>query len=65
MYPSQLAGVLKTKTAEGMVPNYWQPNSISYDRTEPIIGSKILLEMYTRHQDLWLVELLYPDCADW
>ena len=38
---SQLAAVIKTKTAEGMVPNFWQPRTISYDRTEPIIGAKV------------------------
>ena len=41
---SQLAAVIKTKTAEGMVPNFWQPRSISYDRTEPIIGAKVRRE---------------------
>ena len=23
------------------VPNFWQPQQISYDRTEPMIGSKV------------------------
>lgn len=62
---SQLAAVIKTKTAEGMVPNFWQPQSISYDRTEPVIGAKVLAEMFHRHGDRWIVELLYPDCFDW
>eukprot|EP00658_Telonema_sp_P-2_P034540 TRINITY_DN25205_c0_g1_i2.p1 TRINITY_DN25205_c0_g1~~TRINITY_DN25205_c0_g1_i2.p1 ORF type:complete len:721 (+),score=172.82 TRINITY_DN25205_c0_g1_i2:163-2325(+) len=62
---SQLAAVIKTKTAEGMVPNYWQPQGISYDRTEPIIGSKVLSAMYAKYGDKWIVELLFGDLFDW
>ena len=35
---SQLISVIKTKTAHGMVPNFFQPQQISYDRTEPPSG---------------------------
>eukprot|EP00656_Telonema_subtile_P004654 TRINITY_DN12117_c0_g1_i3.p1 TRINITY_DN12117_c0_g1~~TRINITY_DN12117_c0_g1_i3.p1 ORF type:complete len:517 (-),score=119.06 TRINITY_DN12117_c0_g1_i3:216-1766(-) len=62
---SQLAAVIKTKTAEGMVPNYWQPQGISYDRTEPIVGSKVLLSMFNKYQEKWIVELLFGDLFDW
>ena len=62
---SQLTAVIKTKTAHGMVPNFWQPNSISYDRTEPPIGSKVLHETFKRWQEPWFVELLFDDCYDW
>jgi len=62
---SQLVGVVKTKTAEGMVPNFWQPQQISYDRTEPAVAAKILHEMFSKYSDKWIVKLLYFDCADW
>eukprot|EP00729_Bicosta_minor_P013321 gene13321-31113_t len=62
---SQLAAVIKTKTAEGMVPNFWQPQSISYDRTEPMIGSKVLHAMFHKYKEPWIVELLYGDLYDW
>eukprot|EP01043_Picozoa_sp_COSAG02_P040906 COSAG02_NODE_3347_length_6896_cov_2.201854_1_plen_600_part_10 len=62
---SQLTAVIKTKTAHGMVPNFWQPNSISYDRTEPPIGSKVLHETFKRWKEPWIVELLFDDCYDW
>lgn len=62
---SQLTAVIKTKTAHGMVPNFWQPNSISYDRTEPPIGSKVLFETFKRWGEEWFVELLFDDCYDW
>lgn len=48
-----------------MVPNFWQPSTISYDRTEPIVGAKVLLEMFKRHKDMWIVELLFGDLYDW
>lgn len=57
--------MVKTKTAEGMVPNFWQPGGISYDRTEPIVASKVLLEMFKKHKDAWIVELLFGDLYDW
>ena len=62
---SQLVAVIKTKTANGMVPNFWQPQQISYDRTEPPIGAKVLHEMYGRWGDSWIVELLFDDLDDW
>ena len=62
---SQLAAVIKTKTAEGMVPNFWQPGSISYDRTEPIVGAKVLSEIFHKFNERWIVDLLYPDLFDW
>lgn len=62
---SQLVAVIKTKTANGMVPNFWQPQGISYDRTEPPIGAKVLHEIFTRWQEPWIVELLFEDCYDW
>jgi putative isomerase len=42
-----------------------QPNGISYDRTEPPIGSKVLHETFKRWQEPWIVELLFDDCYDW
>lgn len=62
---SQLIAVIKTKTSKGMVPNFWQPQSISYDRTEPIIGAKVLHETFRRWNETWIVELLFDDCYDW
>jgi hypothetical protein len=36
-----------------------QPQQISYDRTEPIVGAKILSEVYAKYGDKWVVDLLY------
>lgn len=67
---STLATVLHTQTAQGLIPNFWQAsqNGVSYDRTEEPLGAKVLLEMFRRHQDRWVVDLLYPalyDSLDW
>ena len=48
-----------------MVPNFWQPQGISYDRTEPPIAGKVLHEIFARWQEPWIVELLFEDCYDW
>eukprot|EP01051_Picozoa_sp_SAG22_P001183 SAG22_NODE_44_length_24912_cov_33.648894_14_plen_736_part_00 len=63
---STLATVLHTKTAQGLIPNFWQAsqNGVSYDRTEEPLFAKVLLEMFRRHKDKWIVELLYPDVFD-
>lgn len=64
---STLATVLHTQTAQGLVPNFWQAsqNGVSYDRTEEPLAAKCLLEMFKRHRDKWIVELLYPVLYDW
>ena len=38
---------------------------ISYDRTEPPIGSKVLHEIFKRWKEDWIVDLLFDDCYDW
>ena len=29
------------------------------------VGAKVLLEMYTKYKDEWIVELLFDDLLDW
>ena len=58
---SNFIQVIRSKTAMGFVPNYSAGGTKSIDRTEPPIGAKVMLEMYTKFQDLWLVELLFDD----
>jgi len=62
---SNMIQVIRSKTAKGFVPNYSAGGSKSLDRTEPPIGAKVLLEMYNKYKDMWLVELLYPDLVAW
>eukprot|EP01079_Euglenida_sp_SAG-EU17-18_P002855 gene2855-3450_t len=57
--------VIKSKTVDGFVPNFAAAQVKSSDRTEPPIGAKVLLEMYTKYKDQWLVKLLFDDLLDW
>jgi putative isomerase len=47
------------------VPNYSAGGTKSIDRTEPPIGAKVMLEMYNKFKDLWIVELLFDDLLAW
>ena len=58
---SSLIQIVKAKTTSGFVPN---ANTVT-DRSEPPIGSKVLLELFKRHGDRWIVELLFDDLLDW
>ena len=56
--------VVKAKTAEGFVPN--TAASVNKARhSQPPVGSKILLEMYRKYKESWIVELLFDDLYDW
>ena len=57
--------VIKSKTENGFIPNGATGGGKSQDRTEPMMGAKVLLEIYKKYGDLWLVELLFDDLLDW
>jgi len=61
---SVLIEVVKAKSAEGYVPNGWAPTRKS-THSQPPVGSRVLLEMYKKYKDLWMVELLFDDLLDW
>ena len=62
---SALIQVIKSKTENGFIPNGATAGGKSQDRTEPMMGAKVLLEMYRKFGDVWLVELLFDDLLDW
>ena len=62
---SNFIQVIRSKTAMGFVPNYSAGGTKSIDRTEPPIGAKVMLEMYNKFKDLWIVELLFDDLLAW
>ena len=47
------------------MPNYSAAGAKSQDRSEEMIGSKVLLEIYKQYGEDWIVELLFDDCLDW
>lgn len=61
---SALIQVVKAKTGEGFVPN--TAASVNKARhSQPPVGSKILLEMFKKYNESWIVELLFDDLYDW
>ena len=62
---SNLIQVIRSKTSQGFVANFASAGQKSLDRTEPMIGAKVVLEIYKKYGDEWVVELLLNDLIDW
>ena len=62
-----LIQLVKSKTADGFIPNWATPQ---HKRTwsQPPIASRVLHEMVMKHKNSntsWVVELLFDDLLDW
>lgn len=62
---SSLIQVIRSKTKNGFIGNYAAGGAKSQDRSEEIIGAKVLLSLYNQYKEEWIVELLYDDLLDW
>jgi len=63
---SNIIEILNERTEKGFVPNLsYGTGQKSLDRSQPPVGSRMLLELYRRFQDRWIVELLYPALLQW
>ena len=62
---SNLFQVVKTKTAAGFIPNFSAGGASSQDRTEPPVGAKVVLELFKKYGDKWMVEVVFDDLLDW
>ena len=50
----------------GFVPNFICSNDyVSYDRSQPPVGSRTVWTIYERYGDRWFLELLYPRLLRW
>ena len=50
----------------GFVPNFiCSNNAVSYDRSQPPVGSRAIWTIYERYGDKWLLEYLYPRLLRW
>lgn len=50
----------------GFVPNFTCSNDrVSYDRSQPPVGSRAVWKIYERYGDRWFLELLYPRLLRW
>ena len=62
---SQITTLLKGRLTDGMIPNMWMPNWISFDRSGPPLAALGVRLLHARYNDDWLVHLLYDDAAAW
>ncbi len=63
---SNLRAILGEQTEAGFVPNFaYATGQVSADRSQPPVGSAMLLETYRIHRDKWLVEEMYDGLLRW
>ncbi len=63
---SNLIEITLSCTKKGFVPNYADGIGMkSEDRSQPPVGSAMLLETYRLYREKWLVEFLYPYLLRW
>lgn len=61
---SALIQVVKSKSSRGYVPN-WATPAHKRSWSEPPIAGRVLLELFKKYNDTWVVELLFDDLYDW
>lgn len=58
--------ISKSATADGFVPNFANAYGLaSFDRSQPPVGSRIVLDLYRRHREKWLLEEVYAELLGW
>ena len=58
--------ITREQTGRGFVPNVAHASGYtSEDRSQPPVGSAMLLEIYRRYREQWLLEYLYPSLKVW
>ena len=63
---SNLREILNEQTSDGFVPNFaYATGQVSADRSQPPVGSAMLLETYRIHREKWIVEELYDGLLRW
>lgn len=63
---SNLREILREGEGVGFVPNFaYATGQVSADRSQPPVGSAMLLETYRRFGEKWIVEEMYPGLLKW
>lgn len=57
--------MLNEETPRGFVPNYAGARVTSLDRSEPPVGSLVVLDTYRRFHDRWLLEAAFGRLLSW
>eukprot|EP00662_Eupelagonemidae_sp_cell21_P046570 gene46570-43611_t len=56
---------LGSRTTRGFVPNCANAAQKARDRTEPIVGAKVLLAMFRRFNETWVIEYSFDALFLW
>ena len=63
---SNVTEILNERTEKGFVPNMSCGNGQkTLDRSQPPVGSRMVLELYGKFHDSWLIRMLYPALFEW
>ncbi len=63
---SNIREIMNEKTDAGFVPNFaYATGQRSADRSQPPVGSAMLLEVYRIHREKWIVEDMFDDLLNW
>ncbi|MBQ9768365.1 MAG: hypothetical protein IJW37_09715 [Lachnospiraceae bacterium] len=63
---SNLREILNEQTAAGFVPNFaYATGQVSADRSQPPVGSAMLLETYRALGETWIIEEMYDGLLKW
>ena len=63
---SNLREILREGEETGFVPNFaYATGQVSADRSQPPVGSRMLLETYRRYKEKWIVDEMYPGLFKW
>lgn len=63
---SNLKEILNEQTKDGFIPNFaYATGQCSADRSQPPVGSTMVLETYRRLNEKWIVEEMYDGLLTW
>jgi hypothetical protein len=63
---ANMVEITKAISEQGFIPNYQAPfGNYSWDRSEPPVGAILVLNMYKRYRDKWLLEEVYDELLTW
>ena len=63
---SNMREILNEHTKEGFVPNLaYATGQVSADRSQPPVGSTMLLKTYGIYKEKWIVEDMFDELLDW
>lgn len=58
--------ITKSITPDGFIPNYQSPyGNTSWDRSQPPIGTTVILNIYKKYREKWLLHEVYDELLKW